>query len=300
MAFFNSPCYSASLYTIKFGEMETITPSLSFIDVFPISIYSETKTKQASLKYVRDVFTSSAANWTGSFTGSFNSTLPISGAAFYGTSSYSPTSSYALTASFTPSTASYTLTASFTPSRVSSSISSSYALSASYNTISGSYSLSSSYALTASYAQNINTIGKIITFATGALDKIPNGYLICDGSSLSQTVYSNLFNVIGTTFGSGAGSFNIPNLQGLFIRGFNDVGGTYDVGRLYATYQADAYTAHTHSVGIPYSLGTTVAAGYIQKTATYAGLYGKSLSNNTSGAAETRPKSIALTYCIRY
>ena len=44
----------------------------------------------------------------------------------------------------------------------------------------------------------------------------PNGYLLCDGSTVSRTTYSDLFSVIGTTYGSGDGSttFNLPNLKG--------------------------------------------------------------------------------------
>lgn len=44
----------------------------------------------------------------------------------------------------------------------------------------------------------------------------PYGWLICDGSAVSRTTYADLFEVIGTTFGSGDGSttFNLPDLRG--------------------------------------------------------------------------------------
>ena len=40
----------------------------------------------------------------------------------------------------------------------------------------------------------------------------PTGWLKCDGSAISRTTYSELFNVIGTTYGAGDGSttFNLP------------------------------------------------------------------------------------------
>ena len=43
----------------------------------------------------------------------------------------------------------------------------------------------------------------------------PTGFLICDGSAVSRTDYADLFDVIGTTYGSGDGSttFNLPNLS---------------------------------------------------------------------------------------
>jgi microcystin-dependent protein len=44
---------------------------------------------------------------------------------------------------------------------------------------------------------------------------VPTGYLLCDGSAVSRTAYSNLFSVIGVLWGAGDGSttFNIPNFQ---------------------------------------------------------------------------------------
>ena len=44
----------------------------------------------------------------------------------------------------------------------------------------------------------------------------PGGYLLCDGSAVSRTVYSALFSIISTSYGAGDGSstFNVPNFQG--------------------------------------------------------------------------------------
>jgi len=49
----------------------------------------------------------------------------------------------------------------------------------------------------------------------------PSGWLLCDGSAVSRSTYSDLFNVIGTTYGSGDGSttFNLPDLRGRFAVG---------------------------------------------------------------------------------
>ena len=48
----------------------------------------------------------------------------------------------------------------------------------------------------------------------------------------SRTTYANLFNVIGTSFGAGNGSttFNVPDLRGYFIRGWDNGKGT-DAGK---------------------------------------------------------------------
>lgn len=48
----------------------------------------------------------------------------------------------------------------------------------------------------------------------------PPGYLLCDGAYLDRTQYSNLFGVIGTTYGTSSSSnFQLPNLTGATIGG---------------------------------------------------------------------------------
>src|SRR6056300_159279 len=44
---------------------------------------------------------------------------------------------------------------------------------------------------------------------------VATGFLECDGTAVSRTTYADLFAVIGTTYGVGAGSstFNLPDLQ---------------------------------------------------------------------------------------
>ncbi len=44
---------------------------------------------------------------------------------------------------------------------------------------------------------------------------VATGFLECDGSAVSRSTYSDLFAVIGTTYGAGNGSstFNLPDLQ---------------------------------------------------------------------------------------
>lgn len=44
----------------------------------------------------------------------------------------------------------------------------------------------------------------------------PNGWLLCDGSAVSRSLYEDLFDVVGTTYGVGDGSttFNLPDLEG--------------------------------------------------------------------------------------
>lgn len=53
-------------------------------------------------------------------------------------------------------------------------------------------------------------IGIIVPYAS---DTAPDGWLLCDGTAVSRTEYSELFSVIGTKYGAGNGSttFTLPN-----------------------------------------------------------------------------------------
>lgn len=59
-----------------------------------------------------------------------------------------------------------------------------------------------------------------------AANSTPEGYLLCNGATVSRTTYAGLFAVIGTTHGSGNGSttFNLPNLTDRFIQGSGTAG----------------------------------------------------------------------------
>ena len=61
-------------------------------------------------------------------------------------------------------------------------------------------------------------LGSIVPFAGAAA---PTGYLLCDGSAISRTTYSELFAVVSTTWGIGDGSttFNVPDLRGRHLKG---------------------------------------------------------------------------------
>ena len=76
----------------------------------------------------------------------------------------------------------------------------------------------------------------------------PSGYLKCNGAAVSRTTYADLFAIIGTTWGEGDGSstFNVPDLRGEFVRGWDDSKGT-DSGRSFASSQGDNNKQHNHT-----------------------------------------------------
>lgn len=73
----------------------------------------------------------------------------------------------------------------------------------------------------------VTPIGGIIAYAGSTA---PSKYLICDGSAVSRTTYANLFSIIGTTYGAGDGSttFNLPNLKGRVIVGYDSSQSEFD------------------------------------------------------------------------
>lgn len=144
--------------------------------------------------------------------------------------------------------------------------------------------------------------GTVLTFA---MSTPPTGWLKCNGQAVSRTTYANLFALIGTTFGTGDGSttFNLPDLRGQFIRGFDDGKGV-DSGRTFGSAQADDFKAHTHSTAIHPSgeenagYGLTSSVSFTDRVMVNG--TGTSVQSSSTGGTETRPKNIALLYCIRY
>jgi microcystin-dependent protein len=136
--------------------------------------------------------------------------------------------------------------------------------------------------------------GAIMPFAMNAA---PSGWLDCDGAAVSRTTYADLFTAISTTFGVGDGSttFNVPDLRGEFVRGWDDGRGV-DSGRAFGSTQADEFEAHTHTSGASYT-GTGPIEGY-DVSAPDSNNYNITVTGSTGGT-ETRPRNIALLYGIK-
>lgn len=68
---------------------------------------------------------------------------------------------------------------------------------------------------------NLSLVGMTAFFPVSSA---PSGFLKANGAAVSRTTYSALFALISTTFGVGDGSttFNLPDLRGEFVRGYDD------------------------------------------------------------------------------
>jgi len=59
------------------------------------------------------------------------------------------------------------------------------------------------------------------TVILSAGDRVPSGYLLCNGAAVSRTQYADLFTAIGTKYGAGDGAstFNLPDMRDRFAEG---------------------------------------------------------------------------------
>lgn len=147
----------------------------------------------------------------------------------------------------------------------------------------------------------------------------PTGWLKANGAAVSRTAYAALFAAIGTTYGTGDGrtTFNLPDLRGEFVRGWDD-GRGIDSRRALGSGQSDAIRNITGKLDSGQN-GALQLFDYIETT----GAFGVEKSwkqwtaESNSGndnipraitfdasrvvptANENRPRNIALLACIK-
>ena len=93
---------------------------------------------------------------------------------------------------------------------------------------------------------NNTPIGLIVMH--GSTTAPSSDYLSCDGSSYSAALFPDLFTVIGTTYGGGAGVFNVPDLRQKFIAGYD--GAQPDYNTPGAGAGADSVTLTANESGL--------------------------------------------------
>lgn len=133
----------------------------------------------------------------------------------------------------------------------------------------------------------------------------PSGWLMCDGNQYSTTApYDQLFSVIGYAFGGSGANFNVPNYQGMFLRGIGSqtIGGV-NYGGPIAIFppQQDQFQGHYHTTnaGISSSGG---GFGSFSANATAATVTNP-ITDGTNGTPrtgnETRPVNYGVNYIIK-
>lgn len=147
--------------------------------------------------------------------------------------------------------------------------------------------------------------GAIMPMATSSC---PVGWLAADGSMPLRSVYTNLFNAIGTIYGPGDGSttFTLPDYRGYFLRGFSGGSGNDPEastrtargdgtgGDVVGSKQADQLKSHKHFIPQGQMYGSNAGGG---DTVGGASRVGQGWTDD-AGGFETRPKNISVLYCI--
>ena len=172
-----------------------------------------------------------------------------------------------------------------------------------------------------------------------ATTTVPSGYLKCNGAAVSRTTYADLFAIVGTAHGAGDGSstFNVPDLRGEFVRGWDDSRGV-DSGRGFGTAQGDNNKQHNHTASastsispsahnhlfpgddqlgaaannvggwtdravasFTYDATSTTSSGtsFVRRTSDQTLTASTSVSVANSDAGEARPRNIAMMYVIK-
>jgi len=146
----------------------------------------------------------------------------------------------------------------------------------------------------------------------------PTGFLLCDGSAISRSTYSDLFSAISTTYGTGDGSstFNIPDLRGRVVAGQDDMGGssanrlTDQTGGLNGDTLGDTGGSETHTLStaqLPAHTHTVAAQQQVGGDSTNRGGSGQlgaaatiTSSSTGSGSAHNNVQpTIILNYIIK-
>lgn len=148
------------------------------------------------------------------------------------------------------------------------------------------------------------------------------GWLVCDGETVSRNTYHELFDVIGDFFGHGdkIRTFNLPDLRGRFLRGV-DAGTNRDLaaefrspcnsggksGNHVGSVQEDQAnsigsfeTKNYHTEGTDFGKATVPENGTPSNVVVPGGYWGAwcGLQISKKGV-ETRPKNIYVNYIIK-
>lgn len=155
------------------------------------------------------------------------------------------------------------------------------------------------------YLQSLSyiAVGTIFPYAGKTC---PEGFMVCDGSSLDVVEYAELFNVIGYSFGGSGDYFKLPNMLGRMpvgldssISDFNTVG--KNGGQRSVKLTVAQLPRHQHDVRLN-DAGTEQASGFDWKYSTTSRLYsGEDMSTyaGNNEAHENMPPYLVVNYIIK-
>lgn len=119
-------------------------------------------------------------------------------------------------------------------------------------------------------------IGSMIPFGG---TEAPTGWLICDGSMLNREAYKELFEAIGTNFGTdGPGNFYIPDLRGKVVVGQDTTDSDFGMGATGGekkhTLTVEEMPSHTHTTNtvFPFTAGGLTTCTPNSDSASYTGV----------------------------
>lgn len=125
----------------------------------------------------------------------------------------------------------------------------------------------------------------------------PDGWLLCDGSSLATADYPDLFTAIGYTYGGSGSSFNLPDLRDRFPVG---AGSSYSLGSTggssSVTLSTSEIPSHHHTYGA-YTVGVAMSPGELAVCVPYP-FTSYTGNEGGGGAHENRPPYFGLNHII--
>lgn len=143
----------------------------------------------------------------------------------------------------------------------------------------------------------------------------PTGWVLCDGTALSRALYPDLFNAIGTTFGTGDGSttFNVPNFVSRFPLGADGSGsparalGGHETSPSGGSAPGNGDPTrldhqHTHNVDVSYSTQSNTTTGGTATRVNNINNSGETVSSEGVGGSGADLKyhpSLAVNFIIK-
>ncbi|HKS27369.1 MAG TPA: tail fiber protein [Pyrinomonadaceae bacterium] len=161
-------------------------------------------------------------------------------------------------------------------------------------------------------------VGTVVAFV-GPAEKVPAGWLICNGAEASGKAYPKLAALLGTTYGTPktTGNVMLPDLRGMFLRGVDPdgvgdpdnharmspiPGNRTQVGPVVGSRQIHQLLNHTHHWDKNFELigssGADIAVQLALNSAINSNAGTEPTTNNDGGGAETRPVNVYVYYLI--